>query len=146
MSGCVSKKILVSDDLLFEQALIKSKSVRIQDANGKVVAYILATYINEVTNEIITDTNSERFFITIYQAQEASKIQDLHFTINGDSQNTHVQKLDPKDPLIAKFAKQNSWSDYFLVTSKKQNTRTILVEFLNKEHAKVGVNFSKNYF
>lgn len=144
LSGCVSKKVLVKQDLVNEQALIHSKSVQIKDGT-KAVVYIVATYLNEIKSKYISNSTNEQFLVGLYQPEKSALNANVEFVINDDANNTIVQKLQHDDKLLKLIPSYSSWNSYYLVEIKSQNTRTLKLEFITKEYKKTGINFKKNY-
>lgn len=144
-SGCVSKKVLFEEDLRAEQALVNSKSVQIKEGE-KVVAYLIVTYLNEIQSEYIPNTKNDKFLIALYKPQEVKDIGEIEFSINSDTNNTIVKKLEKDDKLLTILSNRSIWNSYYLLEIFPQKKRTLSVEFKAKEYQKTGVIFNKSYF
>jgi hypothetical protein len=145
LSGCVSKKILVEEDLVYEQALKSSKSVQIKDGK-KIQAYIVTTYINLIDSPYVPKNTNEKFLISIYTPQKTSLSSEIEFSINEDVNNTIVQTLSLKDDILKVLPTFSSWNRYYYVEIEAQENKTIKVEFATEAYGKTGIVFNKNYF
>jgi hypothetical protein len=142
-SGCVSKKVLVQEDLVHEQALVNSKSVQIKKEN-KVIAYIVLTYLNQVDEKFV-DEEFDKFVVGVYTPLQDGFASQIEIVLNEDANTTLVEKLDYENKILEVIPSKNVWNTYYLVQSKKRKSKEIKVTFENEEFDKTSLVFRKDY-
>jgi hypothetical protein len=134
-------------DILHEQALTQTQKAEIKSAT-QTKAYITATYINQIDDELAgIDDEVERFIVSIYipSEQRQELYDEIFFTINGNVESC-VTTLQNDNPLLKLIPAPNPWSKYYYVEAPREmRTKTITFSFKTFEYQSMILSFPKDY-
>lgn len=150
LTGCSYKEFTAHQhsEKTLDFGMVNSKKIELVEENSEIKSYIIVTYLNPISDPLITQEN-EKFLIGIYTTakdQSTPKVKLKNFTVNGLLvESSHVRELPFNDPLLGLISSAHPWAEYLLVEAPKTNKIDMLISFENDHSKRVTVSFQKDY-
>lgn len=139
-SGCSSyssTKYFGKDDF-YLKALQETKKADIV-VNNEVNSIFTATYLNRVDKKY--DNEFKNFIISLYSTTN-NKIENPIFILNDEINYINIEKIEKDSELIKSIPLKNSWSNYYFVKFKVENSiKKLKLTFKNPEDLEAHLDF-----